>query len=190
MKRAFTLAEAIITLSVIGIIAALTIPLVSRSAPDEIKLKYLKVYDTLAETVKTIAANEELYGPIYNPGNQTLKNDDNEDIPIAYDVENYPLLNYTEPTDNIHNTSGKTKFCELLKEALSSKDFENCSDSSAEDGNFNDNYNLETINGTAWYVAAPQGSGVPADKDTDGSFYIPVIVDINGIENGPNAEYN
>ena len=75
-------------------------------------------------------------------------------------------------------------------EALSSKDFENCSDSSAEDGNFNDNYNFETINGTAWYVAAPQGNGVPADKDTDGSFYIPVIVDINGIENGPNAEYN
>ena len=41
-KRAFTLAEALIALGVVGVVAALVLPLANKARPDEMKISYLK----------------------------------------------------------------------------------------------------------------------------------------------------
>lgn len=42
-KKAFTLAEALIALGVVGIVAALMLPLANKTKPDAMKVKYLKL---------------------------------------------------------------------------------------------------------------------------------------------------
>ena len=62
MKKAFTLAEVLITLTIIGVIAALTIPnLLQKHQEQETVTRLKKAYSTLSQTTaKAIADN----GPI------------------------------------------------------------------------------------------------------------------------------
>lgn len=61
MKKGFTLPEVLITLGIIGIIAAVTIPAVSRLRPNEVKVRYMKAYNALTTLIPQIMDNEEWY---------------------------------------------------------------------------------------------------------------------------------
>ncbi len=64
VKKAFTLAEVLITLGIIGIVAALTIPtLINNSRKQETVTKLQKVYSTLQQAVKM---SEIENGPVSN----------------------------------------------------------------------------------------------------------------------------
>ena len=60
-KKAFTLAEMLITLGVIGIIAALTMPALVGHKPCENKINLLRAYNSLTRAVTDVASDETLY---------------------------------------------------------------------------------------------------------------------------------
>ena len=60
-KKAFTLQEVLITLGIIGVIAALTIPAITKMKPDENKVKFMKAYNALATLSPEIANDEAIY---------------------------------------------------------------------------------------------------------------------------------
>lgn len=63
MKRAFTLAEVLITLGIIGIVAAMTLPTVLHNyKKQEVETKIKKFYTTMAQAVKLSEADN---GPAY-----------------------------------------------------------------------------------------------------------------------------
>ncbi len=61
MKKAFTLAEVMITLTVIGIITAVIIPVAIQSKPDENILKFKKAHNTLYQTISTLVNSDKYY---------------------------------------------------------------------------------------------------------------------------------
>lgn len=63
-KKAFTLQELLITMGIIGVIAALTLPALVKMKPDESKVKYMKAYNALANLAPEIANDETLFRTI------------------------------------------------------------------------------------------------------------------------------
>ncbi|MBQ2984000.1 MAG: type II secretion system protein [Clostridia bacterium] len=60
-KFAFTLAELMIVLSVIGILSAILLPVAFQSTPDKDILKFKKANNTLATVVRELVSNEQYY---------------------------------------------------------------------------------------------------------------------------------
>ncbi len=61
MKKAFTLAEVMITLTVIGIITAVIIPVAIQSKPNENILKFKKAHNTLYQTIQILINSDKYY---------------------------------------------------------------------------------------------------------------------------------
>ncbi len=61
MKQAFTLAEVLITLSIIGIITAVIIPVAMHSKPDENVMKFKKAHNTLYQVVSKLINSDRYY---------------------------------------------------------------------------------------------------------------------------------
>ncbi len=59
--KAFTLAEVMITLVVIGIIAAVVIPVAVQSKPDENIMKFKKGHNALYQTIRTLINSDKYY---------------------------------------------------------------------------------------------------------------------------------
>ena len=69
MKKAFTLSEALVTLAIIGVLAAILIPVIDNVRPDKDKITYKKalysmqsaVSNAMDSTVYSMAANSSAY---------------------------------------------------------------------------------------------------------------------------------
>ena len=80
MKKAFTLSEALITLAILGVLAALLIPVLDNARPDKDKITYKKalytmqsaVSNAMDSTVYTIAANSQAYWADDNVTDETF----------------------------------------------------------------------------------------------------------------------
>lgn len=68
-KKGFTLQELLITLGIIGIIAAVTVPSLSKMAPDKTKSMYMKAFNTMSRVTPEILEDESLFWSEYN-GNE------------------------------------------------------------------------------------------------------------------------
>lgn len=67
MKNAFTLAEVLVTLGIIGVVAAMTLPvLINQSKGKELQIAFLKAYSTLQNTLQRMSSEE---GQIINAAN-------------------------------------------------------------------------------------------------------------------------
>ena len=60
-KQAFTLSEILISLTIIGVVAAITSPLISGIIPDKDKVAVLKVYKTVTELNQTLLNDKESF---------------------------------------------------------------------------------------------------------------------------------
>ena len=60
-KSGFTLAEVLISLCIVGILAAIMMPMVNKYRPDENKVRFLQMYHTLGETIPAIANSQKAY---------------------------------------------------------------------------------------------------------------------------------
>lgn len=173
MKRfAYTLAEALIALAIIAVIAAITLPMANKFMPDGTKVLYLKAYDSLMAMTQGIAANTRIY-----PTN-------NEGETIIY--KNYPLFNQINVTvDGVTYGGNSAKFCQLLA-ATFGDDAPKCSTSYVENPEWKaDNISFTANNGTEFMVytdSAKQGN--IAHYQTD------VYIDTNGIERGNNCTFD
>lgn len=78
MKKrfAFTLAEVLITLGVIGVVAALTLPgLITKNKAKRLKSQYMKAYSEIAQAIKMMKYDEiSLDTNIYSGNKQAFKN--------------------------------------------------------------------------------------------------------------------
>ena len=61
IKKGFTLSEMLITLGIIGIIAAISVPAVVSNLPCKSKINFIKAYGSLSSIISDIASDETLY---------------------------------------------------------------------------------------------------------------------------------
>ena len=105
-KKGFTLAEMLISLAIIGVIAALTMPGLLNSKPKKEKAMYMKAYNTLTTQTADILGNPELYYTTYDAnGNPNCRGLSCTGLPVD---SNY--------SDNKY--SGTTKFAYLFADRL------------------------------------------------------------------------
>ena len=178
-KQGFTLAEALVTLGVIGVVAALILPAVNSMRPDQNKVLYLKAHDALGYALSNIASNSKLF-----PAHIQQEN---------VSVASYPLLNTEAPIEQRYEDyTGKTKLCSLLALSMNVDSGNiDCSESSYNfsestfDNDFNNNISFVTPNGMQWRVV-PQALTIGADR---AEYETDIYVDVNGNKE-PNCIYN
>ena len=61
MKKAFTLAEILIVLVIIGVLTMILLPIAFQSSPDERVMKFKKGYNTLGSVIKELVSSDEYY---------------------------------------------------------------------------------------------------------------------------------
>lgn len=96
-KKGYTLAEALITLGIIGIIAALVVPAANKARPNENKLRFLQTYDTIETQIKNFTQNSR-YFPTCQDG---FPDPNNQGQFITRCFPDYPLFNTSAGVDNI-----------------------------------------------------------------------------------------
>ena len=97
-SKAFTLAEVMIALTIIGIISAVVIPVAFQSKPDENIIKFKKAHNTLYQTIRTLINSDKYYC--------------NGDLGMMADCETMVLYN---------STSKGTYFCETMADVMTTK---------------------------------------------------------------------
>lgn len=177
-KIGFTLAELMITLGIVGVIVAIAIPAINHLKPDSNKTAYLKAYDTLSQTVKTLASNSQIY-----PVCKDATSDNN------INCSSHPLLNTNQPiVSQLNNAkySGNVKLCNLLAYSMDAENA-NCTANTYEYSNetFKNNLSFITRNGMQWKIV-PQ---VLTAANGSAGFQTDVYVDING-NDGNNCMYS
>lgn len=121
-KKGYTLAEVLIAVTIIGVVAATILPMVNKIKPDETKIKYLQTYDAISSVIADLAKNRS-YFPVYNI-NDTY-NEIFVDRPflntIAIDLPD----NRNPNGDDILGENGK--ICRLLHAIMGNEEQHNCS---------------------------------------------------------------
>lgn len=70
MKKGFTLAEVLITLGIIGIVSAMTIPnLISKHNKRTIETRLFKIHSTILQGIRMAQANSDGSFSLNKPGN-------------------------------------------------------------------------------------------------------------------------
>ena len=114
-KKGYTLAEALVTLGIIGIIAALVVPAANKARPNENKIKFLQTYDAIETQIKNFTQNSRYFPTCqdFNDGNGVRCFPD------------YPLFNTSAGVDDIlrgimnNSDTSNDKLCYLLADAMS-----------------------------------------------------------------------
>jgi len=163
-NKGFTLAEVLISIGIVGVIAMFFLPTASKFRPDINKIMYLKTYDNLREIIQVIASNKEAY-PLIN-----LRTG------VVHDV--YPLFNvYAIYKHDGLEWVGPSKICNMLAEGLNIKEGIICTDeyNIAQEPDFKKSF--ETVDGVHFMV---QTSKKRYNYKTD------IFIDVNG-NNEPNC---
>ena len=165
-KNGFTLAEVLVTLSIVGIASALLTPIIGNSIPDKNKTTILNLYQTIAANTESMLSNSSIYygnEEKYDAATKKLIRDCSGGI----DCQQQPLI---DPYDN-SDYKGAKKYARLLANSLGATNI-----SSTPSGN-DDTTVFETTGGILWSIES---------KDKGES---KITIDVNG-EKGKNCSYN
>lgn len=167
-KDAFTMAETLITISLIGVLAALLIPAMRQFTPDRNKTLFKKAANTAERIVYEIYNDDEIYPRTGRDGVTQYDGFDNTERVVFMGND------YGHDTDAAKQ---KSKFCNIFVRKLSTKSDAviNCTDSGSSPGG---TPSVTTIDGIAWYL--------PIDNFS-GNTYKRITVDVNGTSKGPNC---
>ena len=175
MKKAFTLAEILIALGIIGVVASLVTPAVVRLRPDNNKITYLKIYDTLSDSIRRLSSNNILF-------------------PACQDniyCQKHPLINTSGRAmrNGYIIPEGNTKFCRLLAEEITTyrQDTIEAACSNMEGYVYSDDSFLErsmhTRRNQDYIITTSLTKGAQIEYQTD------IYFDING-DKEPNCIYS
>ncbi len=172
-KRAFTLTEVLITLGIVGVLAAVMTPMVSKFKPDTIKASYLNTYDALSTSISTILSNDKAY-PI-------------ENVPPDFNYVEYPLANLEPIVGTGTNArpdviGGTPKFCYVLSKTLSILE----SDADVRTSCRNGTAPSFTAKNGAEFTVRTEGNDTGANRN----FEATIRVDINGEGRGANCIFD
>lgn len=146
-KKGFTLAELMIVLAVLAVIAAVLMPTVFNSMPDENKLKFKKGYYTLKRTIDQMV-NSDNYSQTKGEFGKVLENDDT----------NCPF----EGGGDVTSADCKRYFCIQFSEMLNSTSTQ-CDNFKNENGLTTDKFDTTDISGV---VTAEDGTVTASALDT------------------------
>lgn len=141
-KYGFTLAEIVVSLGIVGILAAMTMPAIENAIPDSDKVKVIKAQKVIYDI------NQEL---LTDPGTY----DSNGGSCLGLTCTGTPLA----PPYNTATYSGAVKYPRLLAAHLKSTDVVNGANSST----------FNTLDGIYWTVNALNGSNHSITIDLDGN---------------------
>lgn len=171
-KFGYTLAEVLIALTIIGILAAVSLPLVNKYSPDTAKIKYLKTYDTIREVVPIIVASNTFY-----PREDNL------------DFQGNPLLNVASVSVGaISYGDGAKKFCQILGAFLS--DNVNCKEEYLDNTSYTEDQfdrSFRSRNGVDFFVTTVHQYSSPGAEN---AYQSDIYFDVDGMEKGKNCLYN
>lgn len=177
MKKAYTLAEVLVTITIIGILSAVMLPLANKLKPDSNKALYLKTYDSLVQILNAVSSDTDLYPEFW-----TYQSYD-------YDFTQLPLYNtasdlgLTEfPDTDIKG--GNQKLCSILAVGFGQ---------TSECKNVASKYSANTFSSKLAFTNR-QGVqfGIYSNiilNTTTQSFDTQITIDING-NNKPNCKYS
>lgn len=112
IKKGFTLPEVIVTIFILGVIAAVLVPAATKSRPDENKIMLRKAYSTVEQTVSELINDDINY-----PATQTTT------------VGGIPVqrgFNYTDAGSNGNIPANTDKFCYLFTQKLNTTEDGTC----------------------------------------------------------------
>ena len=95
-KKAFTLAELTVALSIVGVLAAIVVPAVHNMAPNKEMIMFKKAYGEFTRVINELINNDELY-------------------PETYDGKKPGFSNRDSVTFRGTTYGGSDKFCKLIK---------------------------------------------------------------------------
>lgn len=165
---AFTLSEVLVTLAILGVIAAVTIPAVMQVTPSRTKVMYRKAYYVVERAISNMSNDDTNYPSSILDGSN-----------------NQRWFNYTTAVSN----GSTNKFCYLFFDQLNvvGSATSSCQDTSTSGLG---GTSIVTPDGINWRIylagsdAAPN-SQFPITK-TDSSYPTKIVIDVNG-SNGPNC---
>lgn len=172
MKKAFTFIETMLTLSIIGVLFAIMIPILDRTKPDDVTLNYRKTFYTIEEAVASMINDKKLYssGDLAEPITGT---DTNGKIFCRNLINSLNTIGKTQ----CHGDSG---YSELS--LVNSKDYKG-SDMVA------NNVNFKLSNGAAIGGIHGNWSNINDDLSVvsdETEKFITLCIDTNGFAKGPN----
>jgi len=165
IKSGFTLAEVMITVGIIGIIAAVTIPALINTMPNQELIMFKKAYYNTSRIVAELINDDDLYPDI--------ENEDNPDI-VGFAITNFQdqLGLDSEARYQGQDYSGTGKFCGLFAAKLNASQVDCEQATNFQNGNVQGNFT--TTDGIVWIM--------PIGDFVEGSQYI--VVDTNGQKGG------
>lgn len=122
MKKAFTIAEILMTLGIIGVLASITLGMLSKTNPNSDALMFRKAYNTTTNAIYSILQS----GAYYEDG---------------------VLSDTSEAMNNGVSVSGDTKFCQAFAEVVNTLGAPNCNGTSLWNAP-----TFYTSDGVAWYL--------------------------------------
>ena len=170
-KDAFTLAETLVTIGLIGVLAAIMIPGMQQFTPNKKKTLFKKAANTAERIIYEMYNDDEIYPRIGRDGTTQYDGFDN--------TERVVFMGNAYGHDTSANEKN-TKFCNIFVRKLSTN-----SDSVISCTNKGNNVGgtaptVTTIDGIAWYL--------PINNFSNNTYRI-IYVDVNGSEKGPNCKF-
>lgn len=173
MKKGFTLAELLIVLGITGVVVAVLLPAINNLMPDKTKIMYLKSYDALNASLKTLTSNSSLFPSVLT--------DSNVDI----DVTQLPLLSNAKPLVKKFNDdkySGSKKLCNLIAFTMDAE-----SDNKCDSTNYPTTPSFITKNGMKWWISETTREINTSEQSA--SYQTDIYVDVDPSKKSENCMY-
>lgn len=159
IRKGFTLSEVLITLGILGVVAALTIPSLNNIVPSTDKALFRKSYETLQRAVQDMLDDDTIY-----PDDMTVKTGD-FDYPRGF--------NY----DSAIGAGTTNKFCYYLVQRLNVTGATACPATTV---STTTTKFATTMDGVDWYIYPGDTTTLTQFPMTGNTYTTKVIVDVNG----------